>query len=65
MVSGAPQQSRWIVPQPCPSLRVRDLPRLLRRSLGERRVLDVQPLADGFRNANFKILTCPMTQLGN
>ncbi len=54
MIPGAPLQSRWIIAEPRRLLPGADLRRVVSRALGDCDVLDLQPLTDGFRNANFK-----------
>ena len=55
MIPGAPREARWIRSEPRRSLPARDLHQMLKRGLGECTILDVQPLTEGLRNANFKI----------
>lgn len=55
MIPGAPAQARWIRAEPRRFLPTSSLDRLLHAAFGPNRVLTVQPLTGGFRNANFKI----------
>jgi hypothetical protein len=55
MIPGAPREARWVRSEPRRSLPARDLQRMLERALGECTILDVQPLTEGLRNANFKV----------
>ena len=56
MLPGAPAASQWIVSEPRRTLPTRALQRLLQIAVGEYRALDVRPLTEGFRNANFKVV---------
>ncbi|MGA2903045.1 MAG: phosphotransferase [Candidatus Korobacteraceae bacterium] len=55
MIPGAPREACWIRSAPRRSLPAPDLDRLLRHALGNCKVVEVQPLTAGFRNANFKV----------
>lgn len=56
MIPGAPREARWVRPEPRRSLPARDVERMLERALGKCAILEVRPLIDGLRNANFKII---------
>lgn len=56
MIPGAPHEARWVRSEPRRSLPVADVQRVLERALGKCSVLQVQPLTDGLRNANFKVV---------
>jgi len=55
MISGAPPAARWLRSEPRRSLPASDLDPLIRRAFGSRRVIEIQPLSGGYRNANFKV----------
>lgn len=55
MISGAPIQSRWLRAKPRHSLPARVLEDIVGTAFPRCRLVDVQPLADGFRNANFRL----------
>src|ERR1700693_6012138 len=55
MIPGASHEARWIRSEPRRSLPAEDLDRLIRRALGHCCVVQVQPLTEGFRNANFRV----------
>ena len=55
MISGAPEQARWVRGQPRRSLAPGLAERLVHRGLSGARILSTEPLADGMRNANFRI----------
>ena len=55
MLPGAPVESRWIRKEPRRTLPARWLERMVRCAFPQGRVLEVQPLTDGFRNSNFKL----------
>lgn len=53
-MAGHPE-ARWIRPEPRRILPVPVMERLVRTAFPRSRVIEVQPLTDGFRNANFKV----------
>ena len=55
MVYGAPVESRWLRPEPRRSLPPQILQRVVKLAFPNSSPLDVQPLTEGFRNANFRI----------
>ncbi|MGA9641359.1 MAG: phosphotransferase [Terriglobales bacterium] len=55
MIPGAPDEARWIRPEPRRLLAAPTLERLVRTAFPRAHVLDALPLNDGFRNANFKV----------
>jgi hypothetical protein len=55
MVDGAPHEARWLRAEPCRILPVRLLERIVQTAFPRCYVIDMQLLADGWRNANFKL----------
>jgi len=55
MIRGAAVESRWVRPEPRRTLPARVLQQIVDTALPRRRCVDVQPLGDGLRNANFKL----------
>lgn len=55
MISGGPSEARWIRAGPRRILRASDLARIVGPVFPRHRALRVEPLADGLRNANFKL----------
>ncbi len=55
MIAGAPHEARWVRAEPRRSVSPSDLDRIVRRACGAGRALEVQPLTEGLRNANFKV----------
>src|SRR5437773_5973252 len=55
MLTGTPHEARWISDEPRRSLGRPQLERLIHMALGPRHVSGISRLADGFRNANFKV----------
>ena len=55
MVAGPPDEARWIRAEPRRTLPAPFLERIVHTAFPHCRVVNVQPLADGLRNANFKL----------
>jgi aminoglycoside phosphotransferase (APT) family kinase protein len=55
MIPGAPVQSRWLRAKPRRLLPARVLEDIVGTAFPRCRLVDVQPCADGFRNANFRL----------
>ena len=55
MLAGAPTEARWIKADPRRTLPAPLLDRIVHTVFPRSRVADVQPFADGLRNANFKL----------
>jgi aminoglycoside phosphotransferase (APT) family kinase protein len=55
MIAGAPDEARWLRAEPRRTLPAPLLERIVHAALPRGRVVDVQPLGDGLRNANFKL----------
>jgi aminoglycoside phosphotransferase (APT) family kinase protein len=55
MIRGAPEAARWIRPAPRRTLPPTLLKRIVHTAFPDSQVLEMQPLTDGLRNANFKI----------
>jgi aminoglycoside phosphotransferase (APT) family kinase protein len=55
VISGAPEQGRWMRAEPRRSLSAQVLQRIAGAALPGCRVLASEPLGDGLRNANFKL----------
>ena len=55
MVDGAPHEARWLRAEPRRALAPRLLERIVQTAFPRCHVIDMQPLADGWRNANFKL----------
>src|SRR5258708_35157294 len=53
MVPGAPDAARWLRPEPRRSLPAEVLEQVVKAAFLHSRVLEVQPLTTGLRNANF------------
>ena len=59
MIPGAPPQARWRCAVPRRSLPAPVLERIAQTAFPGRRVLESEPLGDGLRNANFKLVLGP------
>lgn len=57
MIPGTRDEARWFRSAPRRTLPASALDWIVQAALPRRRVLEVQPLADGLRNANFKLQT--------
>jgi aminoglycoside phosphotransferase (APT) family kinase protein len=55
MIRGAPVESRWVRPEPRRALLAHVVERIVQTAFPRRRCVDVQPLGDGLRNANFRL----------
>lgn len=55
MVHGAPDEARWLRPQPRLSLPANAFEKIVATAFPGHTAVDIRPLADGFRNANFRI----------
>ena len=55
MIVGAPEEARWFRAAPRSTLSAPVLERIVHAAFPRRRVVDMQPLAGGLRNANFKL----------
>ena len=55
MIHGAPSESRWFRPEPRRTLPAHLLKQIAGRAFPSCKVVDVLPLADGLRNANFRL----------
>ncbi len=55
MVDGAPREARWLRAEPRRTLPLQLLERIVQMAFPRAHVVDVQPLTDGWRNANFKL----------
>ena len=55
MTHGAPVESRWFRPEPRRALPAVVLEQIIETAFPRCKVVDVQPLADGWRNANFRV----------
>jgi len=55
MIPGAPDEARWLRAEPRRSLPLNVLQKIVETALKGCSAVDVQPLTDGFRNANFRI----------
>jgi aminoglycoside phosphotransferase (APT) family kinase protein len=55
MIAGPPREARWVRAEPLRSLPAADLARIVQSGLGPCRILEVHPLTEGLRNANFKV----------
>ena len=55
MISGAPDAARWVRSEPRRTLPAPVLERMVQSAFPGRRVVDMQALDDGWRNANFKL----------
>jgi aminoglycoside phosphotransferase (APT) family kinase protein len=59
VIHGAPDETRWIRPEPRRNLPVPVLERMVQTAFPHRRIVQAQPLTDGFRNANFRLQLDP------
>lgn len=59
MIPGAPVESRWLRATPRRSLPTLVLEDMVGTAFPHSRLVDVQPFADGFRNANFRLRLDP------
>jgi aminoglycoside phosphotransferase (APT) family kinase protein len=55
MIQGVPPEAGWLRPGPRRVLAAHVLDKVVHTALPGRRVVDVHPLTDGFRNANFRL----------
>jgi hypothetical protein len=55
MLPGAPLEARWTRREPRRTLPPETLDRIVHTAFPRCRVVDMQPLGDGLRNANFKL----------
>jgi aminoglycoside phosphotransferase (APT) family kinase protein len=55
MIQGAPPEAGWFRPGPRRVVATHVLDRVVQTALPGRRVIEVHPLTDGFRNANFRL----------
>lgn len=55
MPPGAPEQARWLRPEPRRELAAPILQRIVDRALAHAKVAGIEPLSGGLRNANFKV----------
>jgi Ser/Thr protein kinase RdoA (MazF antagonist) len=55
MLPSAPHEARWTRGEPRRTLPPEILDRMVRTAFPRRRVVEMQPLGDGLRNANFKL----------
>src|ERR1700690_3362757 len=55
MVAGTPEEARWLRAEPRRNLPERVLERIVHAAFPRARVVDMQALNDGLRNANFKL----------
>ncbi len=55
MIAGAPEEARWVRPEPRSVPTAVALQRLVGTAFPRRHVVAIDPLAGGFRNANFKV----------
>jgi aminoglycoside phosphotransferase (APT) family kinase protein len=55
MIDGTCAEARWVKPEPRRELAGEQLERILRAASLSGRVLHIEPLTDGLRNANFKL----------
>lgn len=55
MIPGARDEARWFRSEPRRTLHTSVLDRIVQAAFPRRRVLEIQPLLDGLRNANFKL----------
>lgn len=55
MIPGTPDAARWIRPEPRRTLPVPLVQRMVHTAFPRWRVIAIQPLGDGWRNANFKL----------
>jgi aminoglycoside phosphotransferase (APT) family kinase protein len=62
VIPGAPAEARWLRGEPRRKLAADVLERIIKTALPGRRAVDAQPLADGWRNANFKVQLEPAAE---
>jgi hypothetical protein len=55
MTPGAALEARWIRPEPRRTLSAPVLQRIVDAAFPCRRVVEIQPLTEGLRNANFRL----------
>lgn len=55
MIPGAPNEARWLRPEPRLALPVAALERMVHAVFPRSRIVSAEPLTDGKRNANFKL----------
>jgi aminoglycoside phosphotransferase (APT) family kinase protein len=55
MIAGAPDEARWIRPEPRRTLPAALLERIVHTAFPSCRAVEAQPFADGLRNGNFKL----------
>ena len=55
MLPGAPHEARWVRCEPRRTLPTETLDRMVQTAFPRCRVVEMQPLGDGLRNANFKL----------
>ena len=55
VIPGAPRQARWNRSRPRVDLSAQVVERIVRTAFPHARVFDMQPLADGLRNSNFRL----------
>jgi aminoglycoside phosphotransferase (APT) family kinase protein len=55
MLPGSPAEARWVRDEPRRSLPPHVLARMVQPAFPQARALELDPLADGFRNSNFKL----------
>ncbi len=55
METGGPREARWIAAEPRRGLAADTLDRIVRLAVGDARVLEIEALTGGLRNANFRI----------
>ena len=55
MIAGAPDEARWLRALPRRTLSAPLLERIVHTAFPRGGVVDMQPLAEGLRNANFKL----------
>ena len=55
MLPGTPHEARWVRCEPRRTLPPETLDRMVHTAFPRRRVMEMQPLGDGLRNANFKL----------
>jgi aminoglycoside phosphotransferase (APT) family kinase protein len=55
MIDGAPQEARWHRPEPRREIPTPLLERIAQTAFPRQRVIQAEPLTDGWRNANFKL----------
>jgi hypothetical protein len=55
MLPGAPHEARWLQFEPRRTLPAPVVDRIVHTAFPGCRVIEIQPLSDGLRNANFKL----------